>query len=113
MGGLALRHALVGLGGGVVGIRYVQFIAPVQAWKHGGITHYSIDKHGPTQSMSPIEVVERGAWIDLFLVEVTKHAPEGDAPPRIDLKRLERVRVPMTNVAYIRDDGDDGKRGKA
>jgi len=90
-----------------VTIRYIQFIAPVDLGPGiGSATHWSADKHhGKT------EIVEAGAWLHVFVVERIKiDGPEG---PIEQVKRLQRRRIPMTNVAYINDDGVDEKRGKA
>lgn len=77
-------------------IKYIQFLADVSiGGDHGSITSWTRDKHGKA-----LEPEERGSWLLLHFVNAGKRTGE-------------RRRIPITNVAYISEDGEDGKPGKA
>lgn len=59
--------------------------------KHTAIESWRADKHG-----EDIDLVERGNWIIMTL----------KGP------KIRRIRVPMSNVADISDDGVDEPKGK-
>lgn len=79
-----------------MGIKYIQFLSDVSiGGDTGSITSWSRDKHGKV-----LEPEERGSWVVLHLV-------------REGTRTGERRRIPLTNVAYITEDGEERKPSKA
>ncbi len=78
-------------------IKYVQFLSDVSiGGDYGSISAWARDKHAKS-----LEPEERGSWLLLHFIR--------------DGKRTgERRRIPITNVAYISEEGDaERKPGKA
>lgn len=83
-----------------MGIKYIQFLSDVSIGGDlGSITSWEPGKH-----RNHLEPEERGSWVVLHLLKTTEK--DGD---KVTHRTGERRRVPLTNVAYIAEDGDDRK----
>lgn len=86
-------------------IKFVQFIEPVSVGgDHGAINNWGVDKHG-----SSIKIEEKGSWFILTLGTCAIVREEGKPDAKVWTADGDVVRVPITNVSYVRYTGDNKK----
>lgn len=91
-------------------IKYIQFLSDVSIGGDlGSITSWSRDKHAKV-----LEPEERGSWVFLHLLrpEVAHDAKHEGVTLTSYVRTGERRRIPLTNVAYITEDGEDRAQAK-